>query len=71
MQKEMKEWRQDLHRIPEIGLQEHKTSEFIQNKLKLWNIDFKAGYAKAGFVAWVEGSYGTREKSIGVVDQLS
>ena len=26
MQKEMKEWRQDLHRIPEIGLQEHKTS---------------------------------------------
>ena len=43
MQKEMKEWRQDLHRIPEIGLQQHKTSEFIQNKLNSWNIDLTQG----------------------------
>lgn len=66
MQKEMKEWRQDLHRIPEIGLQEHKTSEFIKNKLKSWNIDFKSGYANTGIVAWVKGSKGTSEKTIGL-----
>ena len=66
MQKEMKEWRQDLHRIPEIGLQEHKTSEFIQNKLKSWNIDFKSGYANTGIVAWVKGNKGTSEKTIGL-----
>ena len=66
MQEEMKEWRKDLHRIPEIGLQEHKTSEFIQNKLKLWNIDFKAGYANTGIVAWVKGNKGSSEKTIGL-----
>jgi hippurate hydrolase len=66
MQEEMKEWRRNLHRIPEIGLQEHKTSEFIQNKLKSWNIDFKAGYANTGIVAWVKGNRGSSEKTIGL-----
>ena len=66
MQEEMKEWRRDLHRIPEIGLQEYKTSEFIQNKLKSWNIDFKTGYANTGIVAWVKGNRGTSEKTIGL-----
>ena len=66
MQEEMKEWRRDLHRIPEIGLQEHKTSEFIQNKLKSWNIDFKTGYANTGIVAWVKGNRGCSEKTIGL-----
>ena len=41
MQDQMKEWRQDLHRIPEIGLQEYETSKYIKNKLKEFNIDFK------------------------------
>ena len=31
MQDQMKEWRQDLHRIPEIGLQEYETSKYIKN----------------------------------------
>ena len=66
MQAEMKEWRRDLHRIPEIGLQEHKTSEFIQNKLKSWNIDFKTGYANTGIVAWIKGNRGNGEKTIGL-----
>ena len=66
MQEEMKEWRRDLHRIPEIGLQEHKTSEFIQNKLKSWNIDFKTGYANTGIVAWIKGNRGSSEKTIGL-----
>jgi len=66
MQEEMKVWRRDLHRIPEIGLQEHKTSEFIQNKLKSWNIDFKTGYANTGIVAWIKGNRGNGEKTIGL-----
>ena len=41
MQDEKKDWRQDLHKIPEIGLEEYETSNYIKNKLKLWNIDFK------------------------------
>ena len=66
MQDEMQEWRQDLHRIPEIGLEEHKTSAYIKEKLKGWNIDFKDGYSKTGIVAWVKGSKVTSGKSIGL-----
>ena len=36
MQDEMKTWRQELHRIPEIGLEEYKTSSYIKEKLKKW-----------------------------------
>ena len=66
MQDEMQEWRQDLHRIPEIGLEEHKTSAYIKEKLKEWNIEFKEGYSKTGIVAWVKGSKATSAKSIGL-----
>ena len=50
MQDEMQEWRQDLHRIPEIGLEEYKTSAYIKEKLKSWNIEFKDGYSNTGVV---------------------
>ena len=66
MQEEMKRWRQDLHKIPEIGLEEYETSAFIKDKLKLWNIKFKEGYSNTGIVAWVEGSKGNNKKSIGL-----
>ena len=66
MHDEMQEWRQDLHRIPEIGLEEHKTSAYIKEKLKGWNIEFKDGYSKTGIVAWVKGTKGTSGKSIGL-----
>ena len=66
MQDEMKEWRQDLHKIPELGLQEFKTSKYIKDKLKKWNIEFKEGYSNTGIVAWVKGSEGNSNKSIGL-----
>jgi len=66
MQDEMKKWRQDLHKIPEIGLEEYQTSEYIKNKLKSWNIEFKEGYSKTGIVAWIKGNKGKSKKSIGL-----
>ena len=66
MQNEMKVWRQDLHSIPEIGLQEFKTSEYIKKKLTSWNVEFKEGYSKTGIVAIIKGSEGNSEKSIGL-----
>ncbi len=63
---EMKSWRQDLHKIPEIGLEEYKTSDYIKNKLKEFNINFKEGYSNTGIVAWVKGSKGKNNKSIGL-----
>jgi len=66
MLNEMQSWRQDLHKIPEIGLEEYKTSEYIKNKLNGFNIDFKEGYSNTGIVAWVKGSKGNNSKSIGL-----
>ena len=66
MQDEMKEWRHDLHQIPEIGLEEYKTSDFIKTKLDKWKVNYKDGYSNTGIVAWVKGKNGNSEKSIGL-----
>ena len=63
---EMTEWRQDLHKIPEIGLEEYETSKYIKNKLKEFNIKFKDGYSNTGIVAWVDGNKTTTDKTIGL-----
>ncbi len=39
MYEEMKSWRQDLHSIPEIGLEEYETSKYIKSKLSEFNIE--------------------------------
>ena len=63
---EMKSWRQDLHKIPEIGLEEYETSEYIKKKLKEFNINFNEGYSNTGLVAWVKGNKGNSIRSIGL-----
>ena len=62
----MKAWRQELHSIPEIGLEEYETSKYIKSKLSEFNIEFKDGYANTGIVARVKGSKGESDKSIGL-----
>ena len=66
MFEEMKAWRQELHSIPEIGLEEYETSKYIKSKLLEFNIEFKDGYANTGIVARVKGSQGNSDKSIGL-----
>ena len=66
MQKQMQEWRQELHQMPEIGLEEIKTSKYIENKLKSWGVEYKKGYANTGIVAWIKGNKGNNSKSIGL-----
>ena len=66
MYEEMKTWRQDLHRIPEIGLEEYETSQYIKSKLSEFKIEFKDGYANTGIVACIRGSKGTSDRSIGL-----
>ena len=66
MFEEMKAWRQELHSIPEIGLEEYETSKYIKSKLSEFNIEFKGGYANTGIVARVKGSQGESDKSIGL-----
>ncbi len=66
MLNEMTEWRHDLHKIPEIGLEEYETSKYIKNKLKEFDISFKDGYSNTGLVAWVDGNKKTNDKTIGL-----
>ena len=66
MLNEMTEWRHDLHKIPEIGLEEYETSKYIKSKLKEFNVNFKDGYSNTGIVAWVDGNKKTNEKTIGL-----
>ena len=66
MYQKMKAWRQDLHRIPEIGLEEYETSKYIKSKLSEFNIEFKDGYANTGIIAHIKGSNGNSDRSIGL-----
>ncbi|NEP63466.1 MAG: class I tRNA ligase family protein, partial [Symploca sp. SIO2G7] len=45
-----------LHQKPELGFQEHMTSEFIAQKLQEWGIKHQTGIAKTGIVATVSGN---------------
>lgn len=48
------DWRRDLHRIPELGLDTPKTREYIEDELKKMNVEYETGYAKNGLVALVK-----------------
>ena len=66
MSEEMTTWRRSLHKIPEIGLKEYKTAEFISNKLTEWGITHHTKIAKTGIVAVIKGNKGKSSKSIGL-----
>lgn len=54
--KDMAEWRQHLHTIPELGFELHETSAFVAERLKEFGVDeLHTGIAKTGIVAIIEG----------------
>jgi hippurate hydrolase len=53
---EMTEWRQDLHRHPELSLQEVRTSGVVQDRLREFGVDeIITGMAKTGVVGVIRG----------------
>ena len=44
------EIRRDIHAHPELGFDEHRTSEIVANKLKAWGIEVHRGIAGTGVV---------------------
>jgi hippurate hydrolase len=53
---EMTEWRQDLHRHPELSLQEVRTSSVVQDRLREFGVDeIITGMAKTGVVGVIRG----------------
>ena len=47
--------RRHLHQYPELSFNEHKTSQFIQDKLKEYGIPFKSGFVKTGVLGRIGG----------------
>jgi hippurate hydrolase len=53
---EMKEWRQHLHRIPELAFDLPKTSAYVAGKLREFGVDeIHEGVARSGIVAIING----------------
>ena len=59
-----KEWRQHLHKNPELGLEEHETSKFIQARLDEMGVEYHTGFAGTGVIGVIKN--GTSDRSIGL-----
>ncbi|MDX2255049.1 MAG: amidohydrolase [Pseudanabaenaceae cyanobacterium bins.39] len=55
LQPSLIQWRRDFHRFPELGFQEHRTSNAIAEKLTAWGIPHQVAIAKTGIVATIAG----------------
>ncbi len=61
---DMTAWRQDIHQHPELGLQEHRTSGVIQDRLREFGVDEIHVMAGTGVVGVIRGQPG--EGAIGL-----
>ena len=52
--------RRDIHRHPELGLSEHRTSEIIASRLAAWGYEVDRGLATTGVVGTLRRGTGTR-----------
>lgn len=48
--------RTDLHQIPELGFNEHKTSDYVADKLKEMGLEPIRGIGGTGVVAYIDGT---------------
>jgi len=55
---EMTAWRHDFHAHPEIGFEEHRTSEIVARKLADWGIEVQRGLGGTGVVGLLRGTKG-------------
>lgn len=56
LQPSLVQWRRYLHQRPELGFQEHLTSQFVAKKLTEWGIEHQTQIAKTGIVATIKGA---------------
>lgn len=53
---DIRDWRRTIHRKPELGFEEEKTSALVRSVLTDLEIPFQTGVAKTGIVATIKGS---------------
>ena len=67
LQKEISEWRHDIHQNPEILFETHRTSALVKDKLKEFGCDeVIEGICKTGVVGVINGQTNQSCKVIGL-----
>ena len=67
LQKEIAEWRHDIHQHPEILFETHRTSALVKDKLKEFGCDqVIEGIGKTGVVGVINGKTNQSDKVIGL-----
>jgi hippurate hydrolase len=66
MKDEIAGYRRELHQNPQTAYEETFASDLVQRKLAEWGIPFKAGIARTGIVATIEGQKTDSGKAIGL-----
>ena len=56
--------RRDIHAHPELGFEEHRTSDLVAQQLESWGIEVHRNIATTGVVGVLRGT-GDSERSIG------
>ena len=64
MELQLSEWRQDLHAHPELGFEEHRTSDFVASKLEEFGVEVYREIGKTGIVGVLR--QGNETRSIGL-----
>ena len=64
MELQLSEWRQDLHAHPELGFEEHRTSDFVASKLEEFGVEVHREIGKTGIVGVLR--QGNEPRSIGL-----
>ncbi|WP_331374628.1 M20 aminoacylase family protein [Sinorhizobium chiapasense] len=60
LEKQMTEWRRDLHAHPEFGFEEKRTSAFVATKLREFGLDVAEGVGGTGVVGTLKRGSGNR-----------
>jgi amidohydrolase len=60
LQDEMTRWRRDIHAHPELGFEEHRTSDIVAAKLTEFGIEVHRGIGKTGLVGVLRCGSGAR-----------
>ncbi|MDB5818084.1 MAG: amidohydrolase [Rhizobacter sp.] len=58
--------RRDIHMHPELGFEEHRTSNVVAKALTNWGIEIHRGLAKTGVVGIIKGKTDTAGRAVGI-----
>ena len=58
------EWRREIHAHPELAYEEHRTAQFVADKLTEFGIPIETGIGRTGLVGTIRG--GVSDRSIGL-----